>query len=154
MIHFDFCSHKRAHIILLGTIIAGALVNCSSDKNTTPSSVVLGGTGGADGVATATGGSDGTVGGDASSGGTTADTAGSTSQGGAGTVGGSSGNSSNDAGLDSGGCDPTPGLNGCYPCPPKTDIQFLNQCTTSQWAQFDNVARLPLYNNGNLPSLP
>jgi hypothetical protein len=30
----------------------------------------------------------------------------------------------------------------------------LNACTDSQCSHFDNVARLPNYNGGNLPPLP
>ncbi len=48
-------------------------------------------------------------------------------------------------------------VTGCF----KTDIcepvqldQFLNACTAVQCIRFDNVARLPLYNNGALPPLP
>jgi hypothetical protein len=43
---------------------------------------------------------------------------------------------------------------GCYACAPKTEPQFLNQCTGSQCSHYDNVANLPLYNGGNLPALP
>jgi hypothetical protein len=55
------------------------------------------------------------------------------------------------AGGGGGNCD---GPNGCYDCPPHSNDQFLNHCTTAQCAPFDNEARLPLYNGGNLPPLP
>lgn len=43
---------------------------------------------------------------------------------------------------------------GCYDCPPVTNDQHLNACTDAQCTPFDNVARLPLYNGGNLPPVP
>lgn len=38
-------------------------------------------------------------------------------------------------------------------CEPTQDVDFLNGCTDEQCVPFDNVARLPRYNNGNLPAL-
>jgi hypothetical protein len=43
---------------------------------------------------------------------------------------------------------------GCYTCAAETTSQFLNHCTTGQCFPFDNEARLPLYNHGNLPPAP
>jgi hypothetical protein len=39
-------------------------------------------------------------------------------------------------------------------CEPVEDADFLNGCTGGQCIAFDNTARLPLFNNGNLPPLP
>lgn len=39
-------------------------------------------------------------------------------------------------------------------CEPEEPGDFLNGCTSAQCIPFDNVARLPRYNNGNLPQLP
>jgi hypothetical protein len=39
-------------------------------------------------------------------------------------------------------------------CEPTEDTDFLNGCTDNQCIPFANAARLPLYNNGNLPPLP
>ncbi|MDX2090839.1 MAG: hypothetical protein SFX73_23470 [Kofleriaceae bacterium] len=39
-------------------------------------------------------------------------------------------------------------------CEPTQLTDFLNSCTGAQCIAFDNVARLPRYNNGNLPALP
>jgi hypothetical protein len=39
-------------------------------------------------------------------------------------------------------------------CTPAQLTEFLNGCTDGQCIAFDNVARLPLYNNGALPPLP
>ena len=46
------------------------------------------------------------------------------------------------------------GADACYACSPATTIEFLNACTSAQCLPFDNTARLPLYNGGNLPPLP
>jgi hypothetical protein len=75
--------------------------------------------------------------------------AGEGGQGGAG--GGSGGAAGNGGGGGGANCD---GPSGCYACPPKSTDQFLNACTNAQCSAFDNVARLPLYNSGNLPPLP
>ncbi|EYF02620.1 hypothetical protein [Chondromyces apiculatus] len=54
-----------------------------------------------------------------------------------------------------GGVDPAClGPDGCYQCAPSSDTQFHNACTDAQCAPFDNAARLPLYNGGELPPLP
>lgn len=39
-------------------------------------------------------------------------------------------------------------------CEPTQLTDFLNSCTGAQCVAFDDVARLPRYNNGNLPPLP
>jgi hypothetical protein len=46
------------------------------------------------------------------------------------------------------------GPNDCWLCTPTNDGQFLNHCTDAQCSFFDDAARLPLYNGGNLPPLP
>ena len=69
-------------------------------------------------------------------------------------TGGAGGGGSSSA-TGAGGAPPEcNGPNGCFACPPKTGNQILNACTGSQCSPFDNVARLPLYNNGTLPPLP
>jgi hypothetical protein len=78
-----------------------------------------------------------------------------TGTGGAGGGGTSSSSATGTGGGGTGGAPPNcDGPNGCYACPPKTGSQFLNACTTTQCSPFDNVKRLPLYNNGNLPPIP
>ena len=46
------------------------------------------------------------------------------------------------------------GPEGCFSCEPEQTEEFLNACTDGSCFGFDNVARLPRYNNGNLPPLP
>jgi hypothetical protein len=46
------------------------------------------------------------------------------------------------------------GDGGCVACPPVTLSDYLNQCTGSACAPFDNHARLPLWDGGALPPLP
>lgn len=57
------------------------------------------------------------------------------------------GNNAQDSGMTSdSGTDAGPscsGDGGCYSCAPTTDLQFLNHCTNSQCAPFDNHARIP-----------
>ena len=54
-----------------------------------------------------------------------------------------------------GGVDPAcVGEDGCYACDPTNDPEFLNACTEAQCSAFDNEARLPLYNGGDLPPVP
>lgn len=46
---------------------------------------------------------------------------------------------------------------GCFKsdvCEPTQLTDYLNACTTVACETFDDVTRLPLYNNGNLPPLP
>ena len=133
-------SHRRAALFASALFaIAGTIAACSSDSNpkppdnnfTTSSGTSASGTGGA-------GGAGASVSASASSGSSTSSSAAS------GTGGGGTGGAPPN-------CD---GPNGCYSCPPKTGNQFLNACTNSQCSPFDNVARLPLYNNGNLPPIP
>ncbi len=40
---------------------------------------------------------------------------------------------------------------GCYKCTPTTTPEFLNQCTSSTCAPFDNATRLPAYDGGLAP---
>src|SRR6478672_9104418 len=63
------------------------------------------------------------------------------------------GDSSTGTGGD--GIDPAcVGNAGCYACEPKKLVEFLNRCSGSQCAPFDNATRLPLYDGGALPPLP
>jgi hypothetical protein len=75
-----------------------------------------------------------------------ATTSSSSGTGGTGTGGGNTG-----GGGAAPNCD---GPNGCYSCTPTKNEQFLNACTSAQCSPFDNAARLPQYNNGNLPPVP
>jgi hypothetical protein len=63
-------------------------------------------------------------------------------------------NPANEAGTDAGAA-PTgecKGVNGCYSCAPKTNVQLLNACATG-CVPFDNAKRLPGYQPGKLPPL-
>ncbi|APR83760.1 Hypothetical protein A7982_09109 [Minicystis rosea] len=83
----------------------------------------------------------------------TGDTTSSSSSGGGGGAGGATASSSSSGG-GTGGAPNCDGPNGCFSCSPTKTVEFLNACTDAQCSPFDNVARLPLYNNGNLPSVP
>lgn len=89
---------------------------------------------------------------------TTFTTSSGTSTGATGTGGAGGGGAGSSSATGTGGAGGAPpecnGPNGCFACPPKTGNQILNACTASQCSPFDNVARLPLYNNGTLPPLP
>ena len=87
------------------------------------------GTGGSGGESTETGGSGGAAGG------TEPGTAGSGGEAGGGTE----------------NCDPQ-GEYECYPCAPKTNEQYLNQCSDAECAPFDNAERIPGF-DGTLPDL-
>jgi hypothetical protein len=44
---------------------------------------------------------------------------------------------------------------GCFRCPPRNELELLNQCNDRSSAVFDNRARLPLLRpDGSLPPLP
>lgn len=60
-----------------------------------------------------------------------------------------------DGGLSPDAFDPSQcvGENGCWSCAPQEQTHFLNRCTSSDCAPFDNAARLPLYADP-LPALP
>ena len=84
-----------------------------------------------------------------------------TSSSGSGTTSSSSGGGDGGAGggttSSTGGTGGAPncdGPNGCFSCPPTKNVEFLNACTDAQCSPFDDKARLPLYNNGNLPPVP
>ena len=81
-------------------------------------------------------------------------------------TGGTGGAASNQAGADAGGsdggggdlgaagavsCDPQ-GEYDCYPCAPKTNEQYLNQCSDTECSPFDNSERIPGF-DGTLPEL-
>jgi hypothetical protein len=65
--------------------------------------------------------------------------------------GGTAGHGQGGSGGGTGG-DCTGAAN-CYNCAPKKPDQFLNHCTDATCAPFDDVARLPRYNGGNLPPI-
>lgn len=121
-------SHRRAALFaILVSAGATAFVACSSESNPTPPD-------------------------------TTFTTSASTTTSATGTGGAGGGSTSSSSATGTGGAGGAPpecnGPNGCYACPPKTGNQFLNACTSSQCSPFDDVARLPLYNGGNLPPIP
>lgn len=126
---------------LRGLLVAGSaalfalvpLAGCSGNDNPSPTSnTFTTGTGGTGGTGGTAGGSGGTGASDPTGG-----TGGAT--GGAGGTGGQA----NCVGPD-----------GCFSCAPKTDLEHLNACTDAQCSKFDNAAKLPLYDGGNLPPLP
>ena len=54
------------------------------------------------------------------------------------------GNTAQDSGMaDSGAGASCSGDGGCYSCTPTTDLQYLNRCSNSLCAPFDNHARIP-----------
>jgi hypothetical protein len=120
-------SHRRAALFaVLFSAFAIAITACSSESNPKPPDTNFTTSSGTSSSATGTGG-----------------------------AGGGSASSSSATGTGgAGGAPNCDGPNGCYSCPPKTGAQLLNACTTSQCSPFDNVARLPLYNNGTLPPIP
>lgn len=68
---------------------------------------------------------------------------------------GGGGGATTSASTGGGGGDPAcTGKDGCYACAPQNNAQILQACTSAQCSPFDNVARLPLYNNGDLPPVP
>jgi hypothetical protein len=120
-------SYRRASILAaLVCVSAAAISACSSESNPKPPDTEFTTSSSTTTSATGTGGAGG---------------------------GGTSSSSATGTG-GSGGAQSCDGPNGCYSCPPKTGAQFLNACTTTQCSPFDNVKRLPLYNNGNLPPIP
>jgi hypothetical protein len=132
--------------LLVASLATGTA--CSSSETdpipTTPIVVTDSGAGGAPGSR----GSPGT-GGQATGGG---GSGGSDTEGGAG-AGGDAGIADvvNDQGpivIDASTCNSD---GGCV-CILKTTTDFLNQCSGSQCAHFDNEGRLPLYNHGVLPA--
>lgn len=135
-------------IVLLVLVSGVTSLQCSNSDNDKPSNIVIAGTGGS--TASAAGGVENIGGESTAAGGAGNDNVGGSSEAG---TGGTS-QALTDAGIDAATCDPTPGANGCYPCAPKTDAEFLNHCSGSQCSPFDNAARLPLYNGGKLPTLP
>jgi hypothetical protein len=68
--------------------------------------------------------------------------------------GGAAGGNEPGSGGEAGGaenCDPQ-GEYDCYPCAPKTNEQYLNQCSDAECAPFDNAERIPGF-DGTLPDL-
>jgi hypothetical protein len=64
---------------------------------------------------------------------------------------GGSGDGGNAGGGTGGDCT---SAEGCWDCAPTQNVHFLNACTDAACSPFDNVARLPLYNGGDLPPIP
>ena len=132
----------RAYFQGLGGLVRAAAIftvaltlsaGCGDGDNPSPTGSFTGGNGGTGG----TGGAGGTG-------------AGTTSQGGAGGTGGTT----SQGGGGAGGGQDCDGPDGCYDCKPTSNVQHLNACTDAQCSKFDDVARLPLYNGGDLPALP
>lgn len=86
---------------------------------------------------------------------TTSSNGGSTNEGAGGNGGnGNGGNGAGEQGGDGGSGGSCEGEDGCYSCEPVENEHFLNACTDADCVPFDNVARLPLYNGGDLPPVP
>lgn len=64
---------------------------------------------------------------------------------------GGGGGGGDGGGGQGGGCT---GEDGCFACEPTENDHFLDACTDSQCAPFDNEERLPLYDGGELPPVP
>jgi hypothetical protein len=138
---------------LLGAALLLALtlpVACSDDDENAqpapPTFPTTGGSGGSSAGASGGGSDAGSGGSDAGSGGSSA------GSGGDGGAAGTAGTAGTGGAAGAGGnCQ---GENGCYACPPTTLEHYLNRCTGAQCVPFDDAARLPLYNGGNLPPVP
>lgn len=132
---------RRSLLALVASIapLALTLAACSSDDNEAPSGPLV------FDPLPPTSGNAGTGG--TGAGGTTGGTGGASSG-----TGGAASGSGGTGGVAPGCLDPS----GCFSasCTPQSTEQFLNRCTDSTCAPFDNAARLPLFNGGNLPSLP
>ncbi|NUP07293.1 MAG: hypothetical protein HOW73_14660 [Polyangiaceae bacterium] len=81
----------------------------------------------------------------------TTSTGGGTSDGGGGQGAGGNGGAPEGGNGAGGNCE---GPDGCFACEPTKNEHFLNACTEAQCSPFDNEARLPLYNGGDLPPVP
>ncbi len=71
---------------------------------------------------------------------------------------GNEGGSGNESGANNGGagagnvsCDPV-GQYQCFPCPPTTNVEYLNRCNDTSCSKFDNATRIQNF-NGTLPPL-
>jgi hypothetical protein len=134
---------------LLATLPQLGLACSDSGNPTPPNTFTTSSTTGTTSTTTGTGGSGGGT--------TTTTTSSTTGAGGQGGAGGGTTTTTTGVGGAGGQGGAPPDCNGpnnCYKCPPLTEPQFLNHCTAAQCSPFDNVARLPLYNNGNLPAIP
>jgi hypothetical protein len=129
-------------------LVSGALPACSS-QNQQPPTLTTSGTGASGGTGGTSAG--GTSSGGGGTGGTSTGGTGGTGTGGTAGAGGTGGTGGDTTGSTSTNCD---GPNGCFACAPQANKEFLNACTNAQCSPFDNVARLPLYNGGNLPPVP
>jgi len=168
---------------LLASLIAGFGGCSGDDDNPAPSDPeVTGGSSGAGGTSAggsggngteaststngSSGGSAGETGSTSTSSGGSAGETGSTSAGGSSSTTTSAGGSSSVTNTEgttttstTGGlptCDEL-GDDGCWDlatCTPAEEAHILNACSEGDCFAFDNVARLPLYNNGELPSVP
>ena len=139
---------KRIGLLLVVSALVFGGVACKSSNEASPSddggSATAGKGGGSGGKAGGGGGGNGGTSG-GNQGGSGGGNQGGTSGGQAGTGGGQAG---------TGGGGPCGSQNGSFAGTPKTDKQFLNHCTNSQCEPFDDEARLPLFNHGNLPAVP
>jgi hypothetical protein len=149
-------SRTRTHFgiyAVLGVTAASLFVACGDDEDDAQTTIP--GTGGS----TTTGGRPGSEGGESGAptgtGGTsTAGAGGATGDAGAAPTAGADGGGS--GGVDGGeggaaNCEPQGELD-CYPCAPKTNEQFLNQCSDAECSPFDNAERIPGF-DGTLPDL-
>jgi hypothetical protein len=170
-------SSKRTWLKLTGIIapltIAAVFSACGDDDNSKPEGPPVFGTGGkktdggddtggkssgSGGKSSGSGGSggsenepDASSGGDENgTGGASPGTGGSSSGTGGAASSGGTGNGP-DSGLPQ--CKPgDTGTDGCFKCPQST-TEFLNQCTDSNCAPFNNAQRLPRFNGYPLPEL-
>lgn len=85
--------------------------------------------------------------------GNTGNESGTGNEGGTGDVSATGGTSNNQGGAGAGNesCDPV-GDYACYPCPPTTNVQYLNRCNDTKCSKFDNATRIENY-TGTLPPL-
>jgi hypothetical protein len=167
----NMLTNSRTLAALFGVVLAAA---CGSDsKESSPGPVVpdtdaqvqTGGSGGGGAGGQAAGGGGGQAGGAGGEaagggGGQTGGAGGAGGQTGGAQAGGSGGDTGDagvttDGGVSPDAFDPAQcvGDSGCWSCAPQEQTHFLNRCTSSDCAPFDNAARLPLYADP-LPALP
>ena len=149
-------------------IVAGSLAAAcgddadGDDPNLIPSTGGKSSTGGGGNVAgesSAGAGNEPGVGGnggsDSGTGGAASETGGASGSGSGGEAGGGTepgvGGSGGEGGSGEENCEPQ-GEYDCYPCAPKTDAQYLNQCSDAECSPFDNADRIPGF-TGTLPDL-
>jgi hypothetical protein len=144
---------RRAGLLALGLALGGLwAVGCSSDDSqsepsTTPTFNTTGGSGGSSGAGaggSAQGGAGSGQGGAGSGQGGSTAGSGQSGQGGSGQGG---------AGSGQGGAGSGQGGAGTCVQDPKTTSEYLNRCTDSSCAPYDN-SKLSKFQNGKLPPLP